>query len=129
MLFLGLGTVGITLTAIVGGWVIFDQFFKDVNQDTTESEVPTVAYYRDEEWITEPHAGIKYLVEDDVSEVAGLQASTRLWHPRTSPGPRVRCRGVRCATRQGCGCRHPPAAFPHLKAHTLIAESHLGDRT
>lgn len=65
MLFLGLGAVGITLTAIVGGWVIYDQFFKDVKEDTTESEIPAVAYYSDEEWFSEPQASIKYLVEDD----------------------------------------------------------------
>lgn len=65
MLFLGLGAVGFTLTAIIGGWVIYDQFFKDVEEDTTESEVPTIAYYSDAEWFSEPQATVKYLVEDD----------------------------------------------------------------
>jgi len=65
MLFLGLGAVGFTLTAIIGGWVIYDQFFKDVEEDTTESEVPTIAYYSEAEWLEEPQATVKYLVEDD----------------------------------------------------------------
>jgi len=65
MLFLGLGAVGLTLTAIVGGWVIYDQLFNNTEEDTTESEVPTIAYYSDAEWFSEPQATIKYLVEDD----------------------------------------------------------------
>ena len=65
MLFLGLGAVGFTLTAIIGGWVIYDQFFKDVEEDTTESEIPSIAYYSEAEWLEEPQATVKYLVEDD----------------------------------------------------------------
>ena len=65
MLFLGLGAVGLTLTAIVGGWVIYDQLFNNTEEDTTESEVPTIAYYSDAEWFSEPQATVKYLVEDD----------------------------------------------------------------
>lgn len=65
MLFLGLGAVGLTLTAIVGGWVIYDQLFNNTEEDTTESEVPTIAYYSDAEWFSEPQATVKYLVEDN----------------------------------------------------------------
>ncbi len=65
MLFLGLGAVGITLTAIIGGWVLYQEVFAGEKVDTTESETPVVAHYSDEEWFSEPQAGIKYLVEDE----------------------------------------------------------------
>tara|TARA_B100000963_G_C22137026_1_gene455837 strand:+ start:68 stop:502 length:435 start_codon:yes stop_codon:yes gene_type:complete len=65
MLFLGLGAVGITLTAIIGGWVLYQEVFAGEKVDTTESETPTVAYYSEAEWLEEPQATVKYLVEDD----------------------------------------------------------------
>ena len=65
MLFLGLGAVGITLTAIVGGWIAYNEFFAGDEDDAAESEVPLMTYYADAEWIQEPQAGIKYVVEDD----------------------------------------------------------------
>ena len=65
MLFLGLGAVGITLTAIIGGWVLYQEVFAGEKVETTESETPVVAYYAEAEWFSEPQAGIKYLVEDD----------------------------------------------------------------
>ncbi|MGB0359777.1 MAG: hypothetical protein ACPGC4_08145, partial [Litorivicinaceae bacterium] len=64
MLFLGLGAVGITLTAVLGGWVLYQQFFAS-DADRTESEVPVMTYYHDAEFLAEPQAGIKYLVEDE----------------------------------------------------------------
>ena len=65
MLFLGLGAVGLTLTAIIGGWVLYQEVFAGEKVDTTESETPVVSYYSDAEWFEEPQAGIRYLVEDD----------------------------------------------------------------
>jgi len=65
MLFLGLGAVAFTATLFVGGWILYDQFWGNEKVDDTESETPTVAYYADGEWFSEPQAGIKYLVEDD----------------------------------------------------------------
>jgi len=65
MLFLGLGAVGLTLTAIIGGWVLYQEVFAEERVDTTESETPAVSYYSDAEWFEEPQAGIRYLVEDD----------------------------------------------------------------
>lgn len=65
MLFLGLGAVGLTLTAIIGGWVLYQEVFAGEKVETTESETPVVSYYSDAEWFEEPQAGIRYLVEDD----------------------------------------------------------------
>jgi hypothetical protein len=65
MLFLGVGAVMFTATLFIGGWVLYDQFWGGEKEDTTESETPTVAYYAEAEWFSEPQAGIKYLVEDD----------------------------------------------------------------
>ena len=65
MLFLGLGAVGITLTAIVGGWIAYNEFFAGDKEDTAESEVPLMTYFHDNEVLIEPQAGIKYIVEDD----------------------------------------------------------------
>lgn len=65
MLFLGLGAVGITLTAIVGGWIVYNEFFAGDKEDAAESEVPLMTYFHDNEVLTEPQAGIKYIVEDD----------------------------------------------------------------
>ena len=65
MLFLGLGAVGVTLTAIIGGWIAYNEFFAGDKEDTAESEVPLMAYFHDNEVLTEPQAGIKYIVEDD----------------------------------------------------------------
>lgn len=65
MLFLGVGAVMFTATLFIGGWVLYDQFWGSEKEDTTESETPTVAYYAEAEWFSEPQAGIKYLVEDD----------------------------------------------------------------
>ena len=65
MLFLGLGAVGLTLTAIIGGWVLYQEVFAGERVDTTESETPAISYYSDAEWFEEPQAGIRYLVEDD----------------------------------------------------------------
>ena len=66
MLFLGLGAVGLTLTAFVGGWIIYNEFIagEKVAEDTEEENLST-SYYADAEWFSEPQAGIKYLVEDD----------------------------------------------------------------
>ena len=64
MLFLGLGAVGITLTAILGGWVLYNEYFSG-DKGNTESEVPVMSYYHDAEFLAEPQAGIKYLVEDE----------------------------------------------------------------
>ena len=65
MLFLGLGAVGVTLTAIIGGWIVYNEFFAGDKEDTAESEVPLMTYFHDNEVLTEPQAGIKYIVEDD----------------------------------------------------------------
>lgn len=65
MLFLGVGAVMFTATLFIGGWVLYDQFWGSEKEDTTENETPTVAYYAEAEWFSEPQAGIKYLVEDD----------------------------------------------------------------
>jgi len=65
MLFLGLGAVGLTLTAFIGGWIIYNEFIAVEKVDDTESEVPTLSYYHESEILTEPQAGVKYLVEDD----------------------------------------------------------------
>ena len=65
MLFLGLGAVGLTLTAVIGGWVLYQEVFAGEKVDTTESETPAISYYSDAEWFEEPQAGIRYLVEDD----------------------------------------------------------------
>ena len=65
MLFLGLGAVGVTLTAIVGGWIAYNEFFAGDKEDTAESEVPLMTYFHDNEVLIEPQAGIKYIVEDD----------------------------------------------------------------
>lgn len=65
MLFLGLGAVGLTLTAFIGGWIIYNEFIASEKVDDTESEVPTLSYYHESEILTEPQAGVKYLVEDD----------------------------------------------------------------
>jgi hypothetical protein len=65
MLFLGLGAVALTLTALVGGWVLYQEVFSEEKVETTESEVPAIAYYSDAEWLDQPQATIKYLVEDD----------------------------------------------------------------
>ena len=65
MLFLGLGAVGLTLTAVIGGWVLYQEVFAGEKADTTESETPSISYYSDADWFEEPQAGIRYLVEDD----------------------------------------------------------------
>lgn len=65
MLFLGLGAVGVTLTAIVGGWIAYNEFFAGDEDDAAESEVPLMTYFHDNEVLIEPQAGIKYIVEDD----------------------------------------------------------------
>ena len=65
MLFLGLGAVGLTLTAVIGGWVLYQEVFAGEKVETTESETPAISYYSDAEWFEEPQAGIRYLVEDD----------------------------------------------------------------
>ena len=65
MLFLGLGAVGLTLTAFIGGWIIYNEFIAGEKVDDTESEVPTLSYYHESEILTEPQASVKYLVEDD----------------------------------------------------------------
>ena len=65
MLFLGLGAVGVTLTAIIGGWIAYNEFFAGDKEDTAESEVPLMTYFHDNEVLIEPQAGIKYIVEDD----------------------------------------------------------------
>ena len=74
MLFLGLGAVAFTATLFVGGWVLYDQFFRNDTKDTTESEVSSFAYYHESEILQEPQAGVKYLVEDD----AGIDADLTL---------------------------------------------------
>lgn len=74
MLFLGVGAVMFTATLFVGGWVLYDQFFRNDTKDTTESEVPTFAYYHESEILQEPQAGVSYLVEDD----AGIDADQTL---------------------------------------------------
>ena len=74
MLFLGLGAVAFTATLFVGGWVLYDQFFRNDTKDTTESEVPVFAYHHESEILQEPQAGVKYLVEDD----AGIDADLTL---------------------------------------------------
>jgi len=74
MLFLGLGAVAFTATLFVGGWVLYDQFFRNDTKDTTESEVPSFAYFHDSEILSEPQAGVSYLVEDD----AGIDADLTL---------------------------------------------------
>jgi len=74
MLFLGVGAVMFTATLFVGGWVLYDQFFRNDTKDTTESEVPVFAYHHESEILQEPQAGVKYLVEDD----AGIDADLTL---------------------------------------------------
>jgi len=74
MLFLGVGAVMFTATLFIGGWVLYDQFFRNDTKDTTESEVPTFAYYHESEILQEPQAGVSYLVEDD----AGIDADLTL---------------------------------------------------
>ena len=74
MLFLGVGAVMFTATLFVGGWVLYDQFFRNDTKDTTESEVPSFAYFHDSEILSEPQAGVSYLVEDD----AGIDADLTL---------------------------------------------------
>ena len=74
MLFLGLGAVAFTATLFVGGWILYDQFFRNDTKDTTESEVPVFAYHHESEILQEPQAGVKYLVEDD----AGIDADLTL---------------------------------------------------
>lgn len=64
MLFLGLGAVAFTATLVVSGVILYQQFFGE-ERETTESEVPVVSYYTDEEWFSEPQASITYLVEDE----------------------------------------------------------------
>lgn len=44
------------------------------DKDTTESEVPSFAYFHDSEILSEPQAGVSYLVEDD----AGIDADLTL---------------------------------------------------
>jgi hypothetical protein len=65
MLFLGVGAVMFTATLFIGGWVLYDQFFRNDTKDATESEVPVFAYHHESEILQQPTAGIKYLVEDD----------------------------------------------------------------
>jgi hypothetical protein len=74
MLFLGVGAVMFTATLFVGGWVLYDQFFRNDTKDATESEVPVFAYHHESEILQEPQAGVKYLVEDD----AGIDADLTL---------------------------------------------------
>ena len=74
MLFLGVGAVMFTATLFVGGWVLYDQFFRNDTKDATESEVPSFAYFHDSEILSEPQAGVSYLVEDD----AGIDADLTL---------------------------------------------------
>lgn len=74
MLFLGLGAVAFTATLFVGGWILYDQFWGNDDKDTTESEVPSFAYFHDSEILSEPQAGVSYLVEDD----AGIDADLTL---------------------------------------------------
>jgi len=74
MLFLGVGAVMFTATLFVGGWVLYDEFFRNDTKDTTESEVPVFAYHHESEILQEPQAGVKYLVEDD----AGIDADLTL---------------------------------------------------
>ena len=65
MLLLGVGAVMVTATLIIGGYVLYQELWADESKNTTESEVPTIAYYSDAEWLQQPQATIKYLVEDD----------------------------------------------------------------
>jgi len=74
MLFLGVGAVMFTATLFVGGWVLYDEFFRNDTKDTTESEVPVFAYHHESKILQEPQAGVKYLVEDD----AGIDADLTL---------------------------------------------------
>jgi len=74
MLFLGVGAVMFTATIFIGGWVLYDQFWGNDDKDTTESEVPSFAYFHDSEILSEPQAGVSYLVEDD----AGIDADLTL---------------------------------------------------
>ena len=69
MLFLGLGVVAVTLSIAVGGWVAYDQFFRNKDEDTSTAtnEVPMVSSYNDEEWFQEPQANVQFLVEDHES--------------------------------------------------------------
>ena len=74
MLLFGFVAASLTATALLGGYLVYQYFWSDDSKDDIEDEVPVLSYYSDAEWLEEPQADVKYLVDDD----SGIDANLTL---------------------------------------------------
>lgn len=74
MLLFGFVAASLTATALLGGYLVYQYFWSDDSKDDVEDEVPVLSYYSDAEWLQEPQADVKYLVDDD----SGIDANLTL---------------------------------------------------
>ena len=74
MLLFGFVAASLTATALLGGYLVYQYFWNDDSKDDVEDEVPVLSYYSDAEWLQEPQADVKYLVDDD----SGIDANLTL---------------------------------------------------
>ena len=72
MLLFGIAAVSITASVILGGYLLYEYFWGDDSKDDIEDEVPVLSYYSDAEWLEEPQADVKYLIDDDTGIDAQL---------------------------------------------------------
>ena len=72
MLLFGIAAVSITASVILGGYLLYEYFWGDDSKDNIEDEVPVLSYYSDAEWLEEPQADVKYLIDDDTGIDAQL---------------------------------------------------------
>ena len=74
MLLFGFVAASLTATAFLGGYLVYQYFWSEDSKDDIEDEVPVLSYYSDAEWLQEPQADVKYLVDDD----SGIDANLTL---------------------------------------------------
>ena len=72
MLLFGIAAVSITASVVLGGYLLYEYFWGDNSKDDIEDEVPVLSYYSDAEWLEEPQADVKYLIDDDTGIDAQL---------------------------------------------------------
>ena len=72
MLLFGFAAVSLTATALLGGYLVYEYFWSDGSKDDIDDEVPVLSYYSDAEWLEEPQADVKYLIDDDTGIDANL---------------------------------------------------------
>ena len=72
MLLFGIAAVSITASVILGGYLLYENLWGDDSKDDIEDEVPVLSYYSDAEWLEEPQADVKYLIDDDTGIDAQL---------------------------------------------------------